>query len=105
MHLTLCILISNNHFTWGSEVKTSLAPLEVVISLDHTNSVLEPGLDHVAHRGDGVLLRMILQYVIYLTVWLIPTNRATFNQYTECNCAEMYLPKISTRSLMLTARR
>ena len=63
------------------KVKTSLAPLEVVISLDHTDGVPAPGLGHVAHRGDGVLLWEILQYVIYIIYIYssIPINEATFN--------------------------
>ena len=52
----------------GSGSLTSLAPLEVVTSLDHTHGVSAPGLDHVAHSGDGVLLRVILQYVIIIDI-------------------------------------
>ena len=56
--------------TWmqSSFLPWSLAPREVVISLDHTDGVKVPGLDHVAHRGDGVLLRVILHYVIRIRV-------------------------------------
>ena len=59
-------------------MKTSLAPPEVVISLDHTDGVLAPGLGHVANRGDGVLLWEILQYVIYI-IYIYTINQATFN--------------------------
>ena len=53
----------------GSESLKSLAPLEVVLSLDHTDGVIPPGLDHVAHSGDGNLLGVILQYVIIIAIF------------------------------------
>ena len=66
--------------TWGNEMKTSLAPPEVVISLDHTDGVPGSGLDHVAHRGDDVLLRVVFQYVV-IPVTII----STFNNDNELN--------------------
>ena len=52
----------------------SLAPLEVVISLDHTHGVTTPGLDYVAHRGDGVLLGLVFQYVITIVTIISTCN-------------------------------
>lgn len=60
----------------------SLAPLEVVISRDHTDGVRIPGLDHVTHRNHGVLLRVIFQNVI-ISIDLIIT--ATYNVFLSLN--------------------
>ena len=62
----------------------SLAPLEVVISRDHTDGVHIPGLDHVTHRNHGVLLRVIFQNVIKSFV-VIVRIRATYNVFFSLN--------------------
>ena len=40
------------------------APLVIVLRLDHTEGVPGPGLGHLAHSDQGVILRVILQNVI-----------------------------------------
>ena len=62
----------------------SLAPLEVVISRDHTDGVHIPGLDHVTHRNHGVLLRVIFQNVIISIVRSIVIT-ATYNVFLSLN--------------------
>ena len=57
----------------GSEGLTSMAPLEIVPSLDHTDGELAPGLGHVAHMDQSVLLRVILQYDITGVITIITT--------------------------------
>ena len=64
-----------------------LAPLDIVLGLDNTDGVIEPGLHHVAHRDHGVLLQVILQYAIIITT---TTTRSD-------------PPKIITRPSMLAA--
>ncbi len=43
------------------------APLVIVPRLDHTEGVPGPGLDHLAHRDQGAILWVILQYVIIIS--------------------------------------
>ena len=57
-------------------MEASLAPLGVILDLDHTDSVTIPGLGHVANRQYGVLTRVILKNVI-----IIMTISATCNGY------------------------
>ena len=49
----------------------SLAPLDIVISLDHTDGVTAPGLDHVINSVHCVCLWVIFQYVITIVTIVI----------------------------------
>ena len=38
-----------------------LAPMGEILSLDHADGMVIPGLKHLPHRHDGVLLRHVFQ--------------------------------------------
>ena len=61
------------------------APLVIVPRLDHTEGVPGPGLGHLAHSDQGVILRVILQNVVIISG---PTNivLATYNDYNIILC-------------------
>ena len=50
-----------------------MAPHGVVLGLDHTDGMIGPGLDHLTHKGHGVLLWVILQDVNKIAIIIIAT--------------------------------
>ena len=72
---------------WHGSLKlqTSSAPPGVVLSLDNTDGVIVPWLDHVAHEDHGVLIGVILQNVIILITFKV----ATCNYYGPA-CDKMF---------------
>ena len=62
-----------------------MAPHGEVLSLDHTDGVIAPGLGHLAHHHHGVLIGVILQNVIIIVI-------TTIIMIATCN---YYVPVIS----------
>ena len=62
----------------------SLAPLEVVPSLDNTDGMAGPFLGHVTHSGQGVILRVVLQYACTRVQSLSSCNYN--NNSLSCHC-------------------
>ena len=60
------ILSVNASKNYQASLMALLAPLEVVPGLDNTEGMAGISLGHLAHTGQGVILRVILQYVIHV---------------------------------------
>ena len=60
----------------------SLAPMGEILSLDHADSVVIPGLKHLPHSHDGVLLYVVV-YVLEDGVIVVNKVAATCNQYYQ----------------------
>ena len=65
------ITIQSKHYYYHWRLEASLAPGGVVLGLDHTDGVIGPALEHVAHRNHGVLLRVILEDVVMYFIHII----------------------------------
>ena len=66
----IVINLHNHHQSsfWRGSLETSLAPLCIVLGLDNTDSVIGPGLGHVAHHDHRVLIGVVLQNVIIILI-------------------------------------
>ena len=62
-------------------LEASLAPLGVVLELDHTDGMAVPGLEHVSSFMNCVLHNVILQDVIIIMTITIPEIAPCKNYY------------------------